>query len=128
MNKLQLLQLQTLAETGLHFTSKNRSVNKDNLCVYGGRGCAIGRLVPNRKTRRAMDNCYKKSGSSSIFDEQVWKLCPKSVKRLGQNFLRDLQRIHDKGGNWNSEGLTETGRERIKEITNNILNGNYAVA
>lgn len=84
--------------------------------VFGG--CAIGCLISKSHSLRLPSNC----DVSGIFDE-----LPMRLQNLGEDFLQDIQEIHDINLNWNDSktGKTENGyvwnklgREKINKIIN----------
>lgn len=121
MTKLQIEQLQVLADTALHFNSKNRSVisERDGGCIYAGRGCAVGRLIPDKELCAKLDA----GPLVGITSSSVWAQIPEDVKRLRMGFLADLQNLHDHECNWYPEGLTDKGLEAVNEIAKKVLLG-----
>ena len=53
-------------------------------------GCAIGRLLPE-------DIVDKLPPDAGVYDERVWTRLPEWLKAMGQEFLKDLQILHDTG-------------------------------
>ena len=51
-------------------------------------GCAIGRLLPE-------DIVDKLPPDAGVYDERVWTHLPEWLKAMGQEFLKDLQVLHD---------------------------------
>ena len=51
-------------------------------------GCAIGRLLPE-------DIVDKLPPDAGVYDERVWTHLPEWLKAMGQEFLKDLQILHD---------------------------------
>lgn len=51
-------------------------------------GCAIGRLLPE-------DIVDKLPPDAGVYDERVWIHLPEWLKAMGQEFLKDLQILHD---------------------------------
>lgn len=81
-------------------------------------GCGIGRLVPPSKAEY-YDMKYPSLGVLAIYEADD---LPKYVRDLGIGFLIELQGLHDSIFNWNTEGLTPSGKlavERIEELINN---------
>lgn len=46
----------------------------------------------------------------------IFKKLPKKLRQLGQDFLTDIQILHDIQKYWNSEGLSKVGEEYYKDI------------
>ena len=83
-----------------------------NACNNNSEGCAIGRhLTP--KLQLLLD---KTENNSSVGNGKVFKKLPKWMRELGQDFLSDMQELHDEEYNWDEGGLTELGKERVQEI------------
>lgn len=70
-------------------------VNEHGYCQYHpsdtSEGCAIGRLLPE-------DIVDKLPSDSGVYDVKVWDYLPDWLKNMGQEFLKDLQILHDTGG------------------------------
>lgn len=104
-------RLTVLEETVKHFNSNNRSTI-GAVCVYSGVGCAIGRLIKNKQLCKELDSyCV-----SAVDSKNVYPKLPKNLQKLGIDFLKDLQTLHDREVNWNDKGISDVGRE----ITNDI--------
>lgn len=82
-----------------------KSMQADGYCMYRGPDntrCAIGALIPNRLYRKKMD-------TGANFITKILKLFPTVFKHFGepdteaQQFLSDLQAIHDGSPTWESE-------------------------
>lgn len=114
MNNIKQRQLHVLEDTCNHFNINNRSV-KNTRCVYGGVGCAIGRLIENKSLCEFLDTC----APSTISNKNVFEKIPESLQELGIEFLRELQLLHDDSANWYIAGLNDRGlASRINIIKN----------
>jgi hypothetical protein len=121
MAKRKKSYLNLLEET-VNFYSEDlsrRSLN-DNSCVYlseVGNMCAVGRCMTKKHVKKAgelnqdVHGIYKALGGNSIDDFL-------QVKYRGYNIKMwlDLQRLHDDKENWDTKGLTDSGRRSIKII------------
>ena len=117
MKDLKQIQLETLNETVEFYSvdpNGRRAFNAENFgqCHYktsDGRKCAVGRL-------------FKRGEYSKNYDTRAFIYLPlkKGVKRLrdtyGFDFLESLQRLHDTSTNWESDGLSETGKREVEYI------------
>ena len=119
MKSLETRRRKLLRETVSFFNFKNRCIDaKLGKCFYykrGKAGCAIGRLIEDKKICRKMDKIY-----GAIDNNDIFSLLPENLKELGQNFLIHIQELHDLDENWNSEGdklgLSKVGKESVKKI------------
>ena len=96
-----------------------------DLCCYSPKtvrkessseGCAVGRLL-SAELREKLDRDYSGIGVSN--DTLFYEL-PQAIQDLGQLFLARLQFLHDVDKYWNSEGLTEEGKEYARQIEENF--------
>lgn len=89
-----------------------RSIGSDGLCVYqapNGNMCAVGRCM----TAEAATENAKSSQSVDELDNLDSILQPK-YRGHSTGFWENLQFIHDAGGNWNAQGITDQGKERVQ--------------
>jgi hypothetical protein len=112
MKTLQEKRRELLDETCKHFNSTNRSVGRFSECKYGGVGCAIGRKIPNKRLCDRLDGEY----TTSVDDPSIFNKLPAKLKELGQDFLTDLQKLHDEENNWNEKGLSKVGKAARTKI------------
>lgn len=111
-------KLALLEETAKAFTLETRSVKPESIvCLYGGRGCAVGRLIADKQLCARLDAF----GNSDIKNPAIWELIPEDVKEWGVDLLSNLQMLHDLEENWDSSGLTERGRQELAEIKEFII-------
>ncbi len=111
-------------ETGQTFNSKNRCTNRQGTCKYyikGKQGCAIGRLIDDKKLCRKLD----KRTEASLFSMSTFELIPLELQAYGQPLLHAIQRWHDDSDNWDENGLTSLGKEGRAEINKLIGEGKY---
>ena len=124
METIKEIRAEVLKETIQYYSQDpqgRRCVNGKGGCYYSPKtvgkeatseGCAVGRLLPP-ELQEKLDRDY--SGAGVSYDE-LFKTLPQEIQDLGQTFLLKLQMLHDLEENWNSEGLTETGEEYVKQI------------
>lgn len=120
MKTLQQKRLELLDETANHYNINNRCAGKIKelySCRYHPKslglegkteGCAIGRKV-GRSLALKLD---LKGGDA----EEIFNLLPKKLQELGDEFLMELQNLHDKKANWNKKGLNREGRKEYTSI------------
>lgn len=119
---IQQKRLQYLEKTINHFNSTNRAVLIENGykkgCLYSHQyngGCAIGREIPQELAIQLDD--YK--AGAGVSNPNIFAKLPDYLKELGQQFLIDLQRLHDGCKNWCKTGLSKAGKLRAAEIKRN---------
>lgn len=79
-------------------------------------GCAVGRLLPT-ELQEFLDEEY--TGLTVSYKPLFYTL-PQEVQDLGQLFLGRLQYLHDSDEYWDSKGLTEEGKEYLRQIEENF--------
>jgi hypothetical protein len=98
--KLKQKRLEMLEDTCKHYNSLNRSQEQvaglPKACKYfpvsdKTEGCAIGRLIKDKELCKEFDNTI----GSSVNSNYIFKKLPTELQDLGQDFLRDVQRLHD---------------------------------
>lgn len=119
MTELQTKQIDFLNETTAHYTLKNRGYNGDH-CEYSpiigiSEGCAIGRKIADKKLCSDLDSgkfdcCFGVSSNS------VFAVIPKELQELGQDFLAEIQSLHDDVRYWDETGLNEVGKNKVQSI------------
>ncbi len=71
---------------------ERRCVNADGYCQYKSsetsEGCAIGRLLDPEVAETL-------NSDAGVYDNGVWNNLPAWLKDMGQDFLHDMQRLHD---------------------------------
>ena len=119
-------RLKFLELTAAFYNETNRAVVQtagSTFCVYSSSknspGCAIGRWV--RKNSKLDFDIV-----SPVHDPDVFNFLPIWMKKMGSEFLRDVQSLHDIDLNWNKKGLNRSrGEEEYKRIKVRISNEKY---
>jgi hypothetical protein len=118
MTELQQKQLALLNDTCQFFNSNNRCTIRDGLqCVYvneNEEGCAIGRLIEDKKLCKKLDLGFE--GKFGVSELRIFDLLPPDLKEYGQDFLSRLQSLHDRRQNWTPTGLSELGERRVNLV------------
>lgn len=108
-----------LSETVNHFNNKNRSViygkHGDKKCLYvpiegKSDGCAIGRHIADKKL------CEKLDIEGEIGDSNAFCMLPDNLQELGEDFLSEVQTLHDTDINWNDNGISTLGQYQADSI------------
>jgi hypothetical protein len=85
------------------------------VCMYhtaDGRNCAIGRELKNPSTFGvATDSVDEGVGSLALMIE-----LPKRLSSMGEDFLTDIQMLHDTEFYWGRDGLTLGGEGKVNSI------------
>lgn len=87
-------------------------VSKDN------KKCAIGRFIENPESINGFSDIY-----SEIQFEKRGIILNQKIKSLGEQFLNECQKIHDKKENWDfvkGKGLSKIGIQNVKKIKENF--------
>lgn len=115
---LEKARSKVLATTAAHFNKNNRSIRNpggEEVCLYYKNarvGCAVGRLIKNKALCKKLD----KQRATAVSFLSVFNMLPNYVKKLGQDFLSDLQYFHDYSYYWDEKGLTSEGKTKLKAI------------
>lgn len=112
--KTKFQKFELLVDTALFYNLDNRCVGNYEQCKYfleGKAGCAIGRLIKNKKLAKRLDSFD--AASSVVY---VFKRLPDYLKGYGMEFLQDLQDLHDVKENWTDHGLSKDGKKRFNQI------------
>lgn len=117
-----------VAEKLMYYVTKptRRCVAKNGSCRYSGKtlgintvGCMVGSFMPPA-LRRQIDKddieVRKSSSVDSLVNNNNYKL-PEIIKN-NSKLMGDLQGLHDENYHWNSNGLTEEGKNRLLKIIN----------
>lgn len=80
------------------------------------KGCAIGRFL-DTKTQIALDVI---GDIQEIYSEDHASLLPDWMRDLGEDFLFDIQELHDGGSYWGEVGLSKDGERQVKFIRKRI--------
>ena len=89
-----------------------RATNGEGACSYhrdDGNRCAVGRWIPDEMYTSGMEGV-------SVGDHFVFSRLPEKLKNLGEDFLTDIQGLHDGDRFWNSNGLSPAGEKRVASI------------
>jgi hypothetical protein len=98
-------------------TSQNRAINQELTCIYSGEiGCGVGRLIEDKDLCAKLDSSSDRCGGSGVCLPSVFEQLPENVQELGQEFLMDLQALHDHGQHWTSNGLSNAGENFMNEL------------
>lgn len=125
MKILQEKRKEFLDDTVAHFSVNVRATASIELesgrsitaCKYShdyNGGCAIGRKI-SKKLASELDNI----DDSGVTENHIFVKLPKELRELGQNFLTDIQGLHDFTGYWDEEGLNEAGIFAYNRIVKN---------
>lgn len=117
-----------LEETAAFFNSGNRSTGPDgHSCLYWSpsnqEGCAIGRLIKDKELCKKLDGEFK--DDSSVGSDEVFARLPIEIQEYGQVFLAELQALHDYHPNWDRDGLSQFGKNKVSSIKAGIMNGSF---
>lgn len=107
---------QYLTEVCLIFNSENRSLAlMGRFCVYShnynGFGCAVGLYLSKEEAMELDDG--------ELLLRDLYNQYATLRSKLGHfpvDFLADMQRLHDNENLWNKEGLSNIGKEVVKNI------------
>lgn len=84
-----------------HRSKKHSDVNVSMLCAYrswDGLSCAIGCLIDDDAEARRFDTLANGAIKELVYDHEI-------ETELDTMFLSSLQRVHDNGENWGSNGF-----------------------
>ena len=81
-------------------------------------GCAIGRHMTPANAVKAdlLKSSYEGAVSAQFIATDAPELLPNDMLKLGGNFLRAAQGLHDDDRYWFLGGLTDTGKKQYKWI------------
>lgn len=121
--KTQEQKLQLLDETIAYYSKGNKRCASSMGCRYSGKtvgiktqGCAVGRLL-KPALRIELDK-----NSGIVTYSRIWEKLPKNIQSYGQDFLRQLQMLHDDASFWGIKGLSSGGEFFVKELRQKINN------
>lgn len=129
LDKIDQKRIELLDETVKYYSTDpdGRRCAVDGCCYYHPKtlglegkseGCAIGRLL-SRRMALQFDN----NGGDSI--DELFEILPMKIKKYGIVFLTDLQMLHDFDRYWTCDGLSIIGKNKVKEIKEKIIEGDY---
>jgi hypothetical protein len=120
MTKLKLSQTrQELLDNTVAFYSEDvtrRAFDKEKgQCMYhteDGRNCAIGREL------RYPENFGVKEGmpDAGIGENDLFDSLPKRLRSMGQDFLSDIQHLHDHKSYWGDNELSMAGESFVAQL------------
>jgi hypothetical protein len=114
MKTIQERRLEILKWEKENRTSQNRAVDKSLACRFSGEfGCGVGRLIEDKDLCARLDSL---GGEAGVCNQLVFEQLPDNVKELGQNFLLDLQKLHDGGHYWTPNGLSDDGNDFMTRL------------
>jgi hypothetical protein len=92
-------------------------------CYYespDGKHCAAGRMM----TEEFLNSKYLIEGTSitSLIDASSIPVFKPEYQGHNNKFYTELQRLHDADHNWDSNGLTELGRQKVESIKEEFIN------
>lgn len=114
MNELAQKRLAFLKETAAHYNSTNRCSTAQG-CRYSpvtlhlqgkSEGCAIGRKL-DPELALALDNTPH---GGVVNAARIWKQLPAWMQELEEDFLRDVQQLHDTSDYWDDNGISKLGK------------------
>ncbi len=115
-----MTQREFLDNTVAHYTSKNRCVNEDGLCVYAStstsEGCAIGRWMNPEIAKEIDKGAATVDISIKAVIEKYPGCLPEFMNRYPVDFLMRVQRLHDASDYWNEQGLSGKGHREYNTI------------
>lgn len=124
MKEINKKRLQILEDTLKYYSQdpKERRCQNDGQCLYSGEtagkqtdGCAVGRLLePELRSKLDIEYTLSEDRGSSVsfvFDE-----LPKDIQELGEEFLTELQGLHDGDRHWTDTGVSEDGKTKYNDI------------
>lgn len=118
MEDLKTERLKFLQETIEFFNLTNRCVGPDNGnngCLYfkeGTEGCAIGRKIEDKELCKIFD-AYP---NGAPVGGKVFALLPLELQKYGPDFLDHIQNLHDDERNWDNQGLSKFGENKVLYI------------
>lgn len=109
-----------LLNTINHFNSTNRGWNGTD-CIYGptetSKGCAIGRWL-EPEVCKTLDSVFAIQSIDAIIERDLVPI-PQWMLELSKTFLVDIQELHDEETYWNTQGLSDGGIWRVRQLISN---------
>lgn len=101
--------------------TKRRAVITEPLrmCMYltkDGRKCAVGRLLDKEKINMSI------VGSVHLLFRDKPEFITEDMKLVGEEFLSELQDLHDISSYWDENGITDDGNKRVDIIKRIYIN------
>ena len=101
--------------------TSRRSIGDDGRCVYqqslNGNMCAVGRCM----TEEAINQNAWNSQTADELEDLDSLLQPK-YQGHSKAFWTFLQVFHDNGGNWDAQGITDQGKQRVQDLLIKYVN------
>jgi hypothetical protein len=109
-----------LLETVSFYNSKNRGYDEDSgNCVYEGSNrnrCAVGRCMTDEGIKFA--NTFPNDGGAdvNVINDKVNidSLLQEKYQGASLSFWKELQMLHDTSPCWDESGITDYGKNRVK--------------
>ena len=130
---IQSKKIAVLNETVAYYSENTlrRCIMDNGTCFYSGSkneltesgGCAIGRLL-SKELSNLLDNEFtfnKYKGNGGCGTKAIFKKLPLEIQDYGENFLRELQTLHDNNVFWRVNDLTIDGKKYVRDIKHKIL-------
>lgn len=119
----RLTAIEIIDETVAFYSAdvSRRSKKEDGGCAYAGKGgtkCAYSRCWREGVWRKEYEDKIVISFSMPKPDELV----EERYKGHDPSFWLQLQRFHDNDNYWDEMGLTDEGREYVKQLKRNFSN------
>jgi len=108
-----------------YFNLNNRSVHPNGKGLYSGKGCAIGKHIKDKQLCSKLDTII----CSGLTESDIYRRLPTNLQKLGQDFLIDIQMLHDNRDNWTISGLSRSGIRKSVLIAQeyNLICPNFKV-
>jgi hypothetical protein len=109
-------RIKLINETAAFFNITNRCVDYTGHCQYFALdkpGCAIGRLIEDKELCKRLDDMLSDTGVNM---DAIFSKFPIELQELGQQFLYDLQYMHDLSEHWTEIGLSKAGENYKQQL------------
>ncbi len=106
--------------TAEFYNLNNRAEKPEGGCVYyalgDSPGCAIGQfLLP-----ALQKSCIGPIDDVYYYQPEYFNQFPEWMIKMGVEFLREIQRLHDYPSYWDETGINEMGRKLYRQIVENF--------
>lgn len=105
----------------------NRRSIGDRNCLYNGpdgKRCAFSRYVKDEYVPQMAEYCSAGESYNRLKFDIKDEVMKPGYEGLDIHFWNQLQKIHDFSDNWNSTGLTDTGKEYVRQFKEHIAKDN----
>lgn len=121
-------EIDIIIETVKHYNSNNTARNvKTGSCTYmndDGAMCAVGRCLTNEGMqifKAFEDNNLDVNTSAAYFInvygmDEFYDALKEEYRGHDVDFWKNLQYLHDSTSNWNEDGITQSGLERVDSL------------